>query len=62
MTRPSFRAMTGEAKLLLVAIPLLIWTLLPIYHIVLFAISPKDSALSGKLWPSQPPVFPGGEG
>lgn len=46
--------MTGEAKLLLVAIPLLIWTLLPIYHIVLFAISPKDSALSGKLWPSQP--------
>ena len=31
-----------------------IWTLLPIYHLFLFAISPKESAFSGKLWPDHP--------
>ena len=54
MTRISFRTITNEAKLLLIGIPVLIWTLLPIYHMALFAISPKESALSGKLWPDQP--------
>jgi multiple sugar transport system permease protein len=54
MTLPSLRAVTTEAKLLLIGIPVLIWTLLPIYHLVLFAISPKDSAFAGKLWPDHP--------
>jgi multiple sugar transport system permease protein len=44
----------AEAKLLLIGIPVLIWTMLPIYHLFLFAISPKESALSGKLWPDHP--------
>ena len=43
-----------EAKLLLIGIPVLLWTLLPIYHLFLFAISPKESALGGKLWPDHP--------
>src|SRR6476659_3411258 len=43
-----------EAKLWLIAIPILLWTLLPIYHIFLFSISTKDSAFSGKLWPDHP--------
>lgn len=43
-----------EAALLLVGIPLLLWTLIPIYHMVLFAISPKDAAFSGQLWPADP--------
>ena len=43
-----------EAKLLLIGIPILLWTLLPIYHMVLFAISPKESAFSGHLWPEKP--------
>ena len=43
-----------EAKLLLIGIPVLIWTMLPIYHLFLFAISPKESAFSGKLWPDHP--------
>ena len=51
---PSWRAVTTEAKLLLIGIPVLIWTLLPIYHLFLFAISPKESAFSGKLWPDNP--------
>jgi multiple sugar transport system permease protein len=50
----TLRAVSKEAKLLLIGIPLLIWTLLPIYHMFLFAISPKDDAFSGKLWPDHP--------
>ena len=50
----TWRMVTTEAKLLLVGIPLFLWTMIPIYHLVLFAISPKESALSGKLWPDHP--------
>ena len=50
----SARDIATEAKLLLIGIPVLIWTLLPIYHMVLFAISPKELAFSGKLWPDNP--------
>ncbi len=45
---------TREAKLLLIGIPVLLWTLIPIYHMVLFAISPRDKATSGRLWPENP--------
>jgi multiple sugar transport system permease protein len=54
MMLPSLRTVSTEAKLLLIGLPVAIWTLLPIYHMVLFAISPKDSAFSGNLWPSHP--------
>ena len=54
MRFPSARDVAIEARLLLIGIPVLIWTLLPIYHLVLFAISPKESAFSGKLWPDNP--------
>ena len=50
----SWRQASTEAKLLLVGIPLLVWTLLPIYHLFLFAISPKESAFAGQLWPDHP--------
>jgi multiple sugar transport system permease protein len=50
----TIKGATTEAKLLLVGIPLLVWTLLPVYHMVLFAISPKDSAFAGNLWPTHP--------
>ena len=54
MRAPSLRAVATEAKLLLVGIPVLIWTMLPLYHLFLFAISPKESAFAGKLWPDNP--------
>jgi multiple sugar transport system permease protein len=50
----SLRGVATEAKLLLIGIPVFLWTILPIYHLFLFAISPKESALSGKLWPDHP--------
>lgn len=43
-----------EARLLLIGIPIFLWTMIPIYHLFLFAISSKDSATSGRLWPKQP--------
>jgi multiple sugar transport system permease protein len=54
MKLPSLRDVATEARLLLIGIPVLIWTMLPIYHLFLFAISPKESAFAGKLWPDNP--------
>src|SRR5437899_4448932 len=48
------RKLLREARLWLIAIPIVLWTLIPIYHIFLFAISSKDSAFSGALWPDKP--------
>jgi multiple sugar transport system permease protein len=48
------RGVGTETVLLLIGIPVLLWTLIPIYHMFLFAISPKDAAFSGQLWPTNP--------
>ena len=50
----SLRAAATEAKLLLIGIPVFLWTILPVYHMFLFAISPKESAFAGNLWPDHP--------
>ena len=52
--RKLLRTIGFESGLLLIGIPVLLWTLIPIYHMFLFAISPKDAAFSGQLWPSNP--------
>ena len=54
MKMPSLRGVATDAKLLLIGIPVFLWTVIPIYHMVLFSISPKDSAFSGALWPDKP--------
>ena len=48
------KAVINEAQLLLIGIPVLLWTLIPVYHMALFAFSSKDSATSGNLWPKNP--------
>ena len=48
------RRVIDETKLILIGIPVALWTLLPIYHMFLFSISPKESAFAGKLWPDHP--------
>ena len=50
----SLKKVSAEAKLLLIGIPVLLWTLIPVYHLFLFAISERDSATSGRLWPKNP--------
>ena len=54
MKMPGLRAVTREAKLLLIGVPVFLWTMLPIYHLFLFSISEKESAFAGKLWPDHP--------
>src|SRR5664279_6260498 len=54
MSRLTLKKVSAEARLLLIGIPVAIWTLLPIYHLLLFALSPKEQAVSGKLWPEHP--------
>ncbi|HET7864996.1 MAG TPA: carbohydrate ABC transporter permease [Burkholderiaceae bacterium] len=55
MSRPlTWKQVSTEAKLLLVGIPVFLWTVIPVYHLFLFAISSKDSATSGRLWPKEP--------
>ena len=49
-----WKSVTTEAKLLLIGIPVLLWTLIPVYHMFLFAISERDQATSGRLWPKNP--------
>ena len=54
MTKSLLKTVTTEAKLLLIGIPVLVCMRVPIYHMFLFAISSKDSATSGRLWPQEP--------
>ena len=50
----TWRNVSREAQLLLVGIPVFLWTIIPVYHMFLFAISERDSATSGRLWPKNP--------
>ena len=50
----TLQKISTEAKLLLIGIPVFLWTIIPVYHLVLFAISPKDLATTGQLWPKNP--------
>jgi multiple sugar transport system permease protein len=52
--RLSWKSVSTEAQLLLIGIPVLLWTLVPVYHMFLFAISERDTATSGRLWPKNP--------
>jgi len=54
MKRLTLKAVATEAKLLLIGIPLFLWSIIPVYHMILFAISPRDTATSGQLWPTHP--------
>jgi multiple sugar transport system permease protein len=50
----TLKKISTEAKLLLIGIPVALWTLVPVYHLFLFAISERDTATSGRLWPKNP--------
>jgi multiple sugar transport system permease protein len=54
MSAMTLKKVTTEAKLLLIGIPVFLWTIIPVYHMFLFAISPRDTATSGRLWPKEP--------
>jgi len=49
--RPRLR---NQLLLLPVAAAVLLWSLLPIYHMVVLSITPVDASFAGKLWPEKP--------
>lgn len=44
----------GEARLMLVGLLVLIWTLIPIYHLFVMSITPQAEAFAGAVWPKSP--------
>ena len=48
------RRAASEASLLLIGAVLLVWTLLPIYHMVMLSFTPVGDAFAGRFWPDQP--------
>lgn len=48
------QGLSREAGLLLIGIPIFLWTMLPLYHLFLFSISEKEAAFSGEIWPDRP--------
>ena len=48
------RKAVNEAKLILIGIPVFLWTMLPIYHLFVLSISPRESVTSGRIWPDHP--------
>ena len=48
--RPIWR----EARLVAIGIVLLVWTLLPLYHMLMLSVTPLRDAVGTHLWPPQP--------
>jgi multiple sugar transport system permease protein len=48
------RRLLSESLLLLIGIFVLIWTLLPIYHMVLLSLTPLSDTFAARLWPDHP--------
>jgi multiple sugar transport system permease protein len=48
------RRTLNEARLWLIAIPVLLWTLAPIYHLFMLSVSNQQAMLDGRLWPLAP--------
>ena len=44
----------GEAGLLVLGLIVLVWTLLPIYHMAMLSVTPLSEAFAGRYWPDQP--------
>lgn len=48
------RKIFTEARLVLVGILILVWTLIPIYHLFVMSITPRVETFAGAVWPSRP--------
>lgn len=43
-----------EGRLALVGVLILVWTLIPIYHLFVMSITPRVETFAGAIWPSRP--------
>ncbi len=48
------RRLFDDVRLMLIAIPILLWTLIPIYHLFVLSISNEKAMLAGQFWPDEP--------
>jgi multiple sugar transport system permease protein len=48
------RAIVRQTQLALVGFAVLVWTLVPIYHMLVMALTPPGEAQSGQVWPANP--------
>jgi multiple sugar transport system permease protein len=48
------RRVLSEGAFLLVGAVILIWTLLPIYHMVMLSLTPLSDSFAGRFWPANP--------
>jgi multiple sugar transport system permease protein len=44
----------SEGAFLLIGVVILIWTLLPIYHMVMLSLTPLSDSFAGRFWPANP--------
>jgi multiple sugar transport system permease protein len=50
----AIRRALSEGAFLLVGAAILIWTLLPIYHMVMLSLTPLSDSFAGRFWPKNP--------
>jgi multiple sugar transport system permease protein len=43
-----------EARLILIAIPVLLWTFVPIFHLLTLSLSTQQAMMDGRVWPEKP--------
>jgi multiple sugar transport system permease protein len=48
------RKVFDEARLILIGIPVFLWTMIPVYHLFVLSISPRESVTAGRIWPDHP--------
>jgi multiple sugar transport system permease protein len=48
------RVVLREGRLVLIGIAILIWTVVPLYHMLVMSITPVRDAVGGKIWPDRP--------
>ena len=48
------RRALSEGAFVLVGVVILIWTLLPIYHMVMLSLTPLSDSFAGRFWPDRP--------
>jgi len=48
------RKLFSEARLILLGIIILVWTLIPIYHLLVMSLTPKAETFAGAIWPEKP--------
>ncbi|BCX16450.1 MAG: ABC transporter permease [Geminicoccaceae bacterium] len=48
------RRLAGSTAEILLGLVILVWTLLPIYHMVMLSLTPVNEAFGGRFWPDNP--------